>query len=199
MSKTNSLEKKLYFPSIQWITNTRVLCFLGMMGALGIVLGFVATIDFGPYVRIGFSGIPNQVVDYLFGPWIGALFGGVMDIIKVFAKGQTFFPGFTITAVCGGLIYGFFLYNKPIKVLNIFLSQLCVKVFCNLFLNTLWLCMFYGKSFLVIFPERLASNAVMLPVDTFIAYAMLKAVAKVIKPYFQENARRKSGGEDIDY
>ena len=32
--------------------------------------------------RIGFSGIPNQLVAYLFGPAVSCLFAGALDIIK---------------------------------------------------------------------------------------------------------------------
>ncbi len=155
------------------------------MGALAVILGYVATIKIGQYIRIGFSGLPNQVVDYLFGPWIGAIFGGTMDIVKWFISGDgNFFPGFTITAMLGAVIYGLFLYNKPLRITNVILSQLLVKIVCNLVLNTLWLNMLYGQAIAAILPGRIISNAVMLPIDCFIMYVMLKAVSKVIKPYF---------------
>ncbi len=185
MSRESSLFTKSELPSLNKLKQTKVLCFCGMMGALAVILGYVATIKVGQYIRIGFSGLPNQVVDYLFGPWIGAIFGGTMDIVKWFVSGEgNFFPGFTITAMLGAAIYGFFLYNKPLKIANIILSQLLVKVVCNLVLNTLWLNLLYGQAIAAILPGRIVSNAVMLPIDCFIMYAMLKVVAKVIKPHF---------------
>ena len=185
MSKNNSIVTKTKISSLERLKEVRVLTFCGMMGALAVVLGYVATIKVGQYIRIGFSGLPNQIVDYLFGPWIGAIFGGAMDIIKWFASGDgNFFPGFTITAMLGAVIYGFFLYNKPLKIRNIILSQLLVKIICNIGLNTLWLNLLYGKAFAAILPGRIISNAVMLPIDCFIMYAMLKVVNKVIKPHF---------------
>lgn len=180
-----SVMQKSKLSSLTRLKETKVLTFCGMMGALAVILGYVATIKVGQYIRIGFSGLPNQVVDYLFGPWIGAIFGGAMDVIKWFASGDgNFFPGFTITAMLGAVIYGFFLFNKPVKVLNVVLSQLTVKIVCNIILNTLWLNMLYGQAIAAILPGRLLSNAVMLPIDSFIMYAMLKVVNKVIRPYF---------------
>ncbi len=180
-----SVMQKSQLSSLSRLKETKVLTFCGMMGALAVVLGYVATIKVGQYIRIGFSGLPNQVVDYLFGPWIGAIFGGAMDVIKWFASGDgNFFPGFTITAMLGAVIYGFFLYRKPIKIVNVVLSQLVVKIVCNIVLNTLWLNMLYGQAIAAILPGRLLSNAVMLPIDSFIMYAMLKVVNKVIRPYF---------------
>jgi ECF transporter S component (folate family) len=107
-----------------------------------------------------------------------------MDIIKWFASGDgNFFPGFTITAMLGAVIYGLFLYNRPLKLTNVILSQVAVKIVCNLVLNTLWLNMLYGQAIAAILPGRIVSNLVMLPIDTFIMYAMLQVVNKTIKPY----------------
>ncbi len=164
-----------------------VVVFCGMMCAVAIVLGSVASISIGQYIRIGFSSIPNLVIDYLFGPAIGAIFGGALDIIKYLIKPTgAFFPGFTISAVIGGLIYGWFFYKKKITVQRIFLAQLIVKVFVNLFLNTLWLNMLYGKGFFAILPGRIVSNAVMLPIDTAITYFILLAVKRTIAPRFAQ-------------
>ena len=180
----NSITSNIGPASLSRLRETKVLTFCGMMGALAVILGYVATIKFGPYIRIGFSGLPNQVVDYLFGPWIGAIFGGAMDIIKWFASGDgNFFPGFTITAMLGAVIYGLFLYNRPLKLTNVILSQLAVKIVCNLVLNTLWLNLLYGQAIAAILPGRIISNLVMLPIDTFIMYVMLQVVNKTIKPY----------------
>ena len=185
VTNENSFARKAKLSSLSRLKETKVLTFCGMMGALAIVLGYVATIKFGQYIRIGFSGLPNQVVDYLFGPWIGAIFGGAMDVIKWFASGDgNFFPGFTVTAMLGAVIYGLFLYKRPLRVLNVVLSQLTVKLVCNIFLNTLWLNMLYGQAIAAILPGRIVSNAVMLPIDSFIMFVMLNLVNKVIRPYF---------------
>ena len=173
--------------SVARLKETKVITFCGMMGALSVILGYVATIKFGQYIRIGFSGLPNQIVDYLFGPWIGAIFGGAMDIIKWFVSGDgDFFIGFTITAMVGAIIYGLFTYNKPLKIWRIIAAQVLVKLVCNIILNTLWLNLLYGKAIAAILPGRLVSNAVMLPIDTIIMYLMLQVVQKVIKPAFDK-------------
>jgi len=65
-----------------------------MLGAIAIVLGSLS-IDLGPSVRIGFSGIPNELVHYLFGPAAGSLFAGALDILKYMIKPVGgFFPGY---------------------------------------------------------------------------------------------------------
>ena len=185
VSSKKSITRDGNLSSITRLSETKVLAFCGMMGALAIILGYVATIKFGQYIRVGFSGLPNQVVDYLFGPWIGAIFGGVMDVVKWFLSGDgDFFPGFTITAMAGAVIYGLFLYNKPLKIWRIIASQLAVKIVCNIILNTIWLNLLYGQAIAVILPGRIISNAVMLPIDVIIMYLLLQVVSRVIKPYF---------------
>lgn len=181
----NTKTASIKHSSLSRLKETKVLTFCGMMGALAIVLGYVATIKFGQYVRIGFSGLPNQVVDYLFGPWVGAIFAGVMDVVKWFISGDgDFFIGFTFTAMAGAIIYGLFTFRKPLAVWRVVLSQLCVKIFCNIFLNTLWLNLLYGKAIEAILPARCISNAIMLPIDSIIMYIMLTFVKNVIKPHF---------------
>lgn len=66
------------------ITHNLVLC--GLMAALAVVLNYTTSIFITPNIRIGFSGLPNRVVEYLFGPCIGAIFGGMLDILKYLLK-----------------------------------------------------------------------------------------------------------------
>ena len=116
-----------------------------------------------------------------------AVFAATMDVVKWFISGDgDFFLGFTITAMVAAIIYGIFTFNKPIKIWRIVVSQLLVKLICNVILNTIWLNMLYGKAIAAILPGRIISNAVMLPIDVIIMYMILQVVAKVIKPYFHD-------------
>ena len=172
--------------SLREFQSLRNVVFCGMMAAIAVILGYVATIRVGQYIRIGFSGLPNQVVDYLFGPAVGAIFGASLDIIKWFLQPTgDFFPGFTISAALGGIIYGFAFYKKEITVLRVFTAQLIVKLFVNIGLNSLWLKLLYDQAIIALLPGRMLSNAIMLPVDTFITYVMLKAVDRTIRPMFR--------------
>ena len=159
------------------IRKPRVVVICGMMGALAIVLGMVATIELGPYLRIGFSGLPNQAVAYMFGPVIGGIFGGMLDILKYLVKPTgAFFPGFTLTAIAGGVFYGAILYKREATLIRVLMAQVLVKVVCNIIMNTVSLNILYGKGFLALLPSRIISNAVMLPIDTAIMFFMCKMI-----------------------
>ena len=173
--------------SLHELKSVRVLTCCGLMAALAIALNFVASIDLGPYIRIGISGLPNQVVSFLFGPAVGAIFGAMLDIIKFLIKPTgPFFPGFTLSAALNGLIYGIFVYRKPLTVKRVLLAQLLIKIFVNIGLNTLWLKILYDKAILAILPGRLISNAVMLPIDTFLMFIILKMVERTVLPYYRD-------------
>ena len=73
---------KRWRASLREFRSPRAVAFCGVMCALSIVLGTFATINLGPYLKIGLSGLPNQVVDYLFGPVAGAIFSGALEVLK---------------------------------------------------------------------------------------------------------------------
>lgn len=172
--------KELYLSSVRELASPKNLALCGVMGALSMVLGIVASIQIGPYIKIGFSGLPNRIVECLFGPVIGCIFGGTMDILKFIAKPDgPFFFGFTFDAMLAGVLYGSILYKKPVTIPRVFVAELAAKVIVNCGFNTLWISVLYGKGFLAILPMRLLKNAIMLPIDTIITFAMLTLATQI--------------------
>lgn len=152
--------------------NVRTITLLGMFGALAIALGAM-TIVIGDFIRIGFSSIANQFVYYLFGPAVGAVFGGTMDLLKFMIHPTgAFFPGWTLNAVIAGLLYGCFFYKKPLKLWRVLAAELTVAVVCNILLGTLWLVIMYEKGFMALLPMRAAKNLVMWPVNSMVFYSL---------------------------
>ncbi len=175
--------------SFKEFASLRTVIMCGLLAAIAVILGYMTTINIGPYIKIGFSGIPNRVVDFLFGPVVGGVFGGMLDILKFIIKPDgTFFPGFTFDAMLGGVIYGAFLYRKKVKLWRVALACLLVKLIVNCGFNTLWISMLYGKGFLVLLPARLLKNLVMWPVDTAIFMVTLTAVERTVKPMLKRSA-----------
>lgn len=184
--------KYMYVDSVKQLSVTRNLVICAMMAALAIILNYTVSFYITPHIKIGFSGLPNRIVDYLFGPTIGMIFGGVLDILKFITKpeGFAFFFGYTITAMLGGLIYGTFYYNLQIKkphnnsiiawvkanvhtLLLILIAQALVKIFLNICLNTLWDSMTMGKTFWALLPARTIKNLVQIPTDTVLHFFVL--------------------------
>jgi ECF transporter S component (folate family) len=186
--------KKLYFDSVKGLKLTHNLVLCGLMGALAIALNYTSSFYITPYIRIGFSGLPNRIIEFLLGPGIGAIFGGVMDILKYITKpdGGAFFFGYTFNAIVAGLIYGSILYKKPVKLWRVFTAELLIKLIVNCGLNTLWLSVMNGKAFMVLLPARLIKNAAFLPVDTAILFFTLTFIAKLVTlPEFRKFGTEK--------
>ena len=187
--------KNRYISSAMALKFTRNLVLCAMMAALSIVLSYTTSFYITPTIKVGFSGLPNRLVDFLFGPVVGCIFGGMMDVIKFFIKPDgAFFFGYTLSAMAGGLIYGTFFYKIPVKqvehkesghkvsaiirknlrtILLIFIAEVLVKLFVNCGLNTLWSSMMSGKAYLAILPARLLKNLIQIPTDTVLHFILI--------------------------
>ncbi len=166
----------LFTDSYLEFRNVRTITTMAMFAAVSVVLGYF-TIQIGDYIKIGFSSISNQFVYYLFGPVAGAVFGGALDILKYLIKPTgAFFPGFTVSAMVGGIFYGSFFYKRPLRLWRVFAAELTVSVVCNMLLGTLWLSMLHGKGFLVLLPMRVFKNLVMWPVNSVLFYSIGKTL-----------------------
>ena len=179
MFKNNSKEN-IFLSSAKELKKVQALSVCAMFAALSLILNQVASITIGPYIKIGFSGIPNQLADYLFGPVTGGLFAGILDVVKYFMKPDgPFFFGFTFNAMLSGLIYGTLLYRRPVSIKRIVIAEFLVKLVINCGLNTLWISMLYGKGFIALLGPRVIKNVIMLPIDSFILFFALTYAKKI--------------------
>ena len=53
--------RKLYADSIMELKVTKNMVICAFMAALAVVLSYTTSIEVGPYIRIGFSGLPNRI------------------------------------------------------------------------------------------------------------------------------------------
>ena len=169
----------LFTDSARELKSVRTITTMAMLAAVAVILGYFS-IEYGQFIRIGFSGIPNQLADYLFGPVTGGLFAGILDVVKYFMKPDgPFFFGFTFNAMLSGLIYGTLLYRRPVSIKRIVIAEFFVKLVINCGLNTLWISMLYGKGFIALLGPRVIKNVIMLPIDSFILFFALTYAKKI--------------------
>ena len=64
----------LFTGSFRQLKQVKTVTVCAMLGAIAIVLGSLS-IELGSTLRIGFSGIPNEIVHMLFGPVVGRRYG----------------------------------------------------------------------------------------------------------------------------
>jgi ECF transporter S component (folate family) len=159
---------------------TTQLVVMALLIALEIILTRFLSIE-TPTLRIGFGFLPVAIMAILYGPWWTGAAGIVGDLVGMtLLPKAAFFPGFTLTAFLTGVLFGFILYKKPITWKRTLVAALAVNLICSLGLDTLWLSMMYGDSFLVLLPVRLIKAAIMIPVETFMIYLVwTRVVSKV--------------------
>ena len=147
--------------------------------AIGVVLGFMFSIQLTDFIKIGFSFIANEMTALLFGPVVGGLMGGITDILKFLVKPTgPFFFGFTLNAILGGVIYGAILYHSPISFKRILAAKAVVAVFVNLLLGTFWLDMMYGQGFIALLPARALKQLFTVPIESIIFFVFVEALSK---------------------
>ena len=164
--------------SLREFRNIKVLCAIGMLGGLSIIINNFS-IQVGDFLKIGFASECNVLVDCLFGPAAGAIFGAGMDVLKFLLKPTgPFFWGWTFSAALAGIIIGFGLYRKKITYVRVFIVRLINSIVINVIIGTYWLHVMYGKGFIALLPTRLLKNVIMVPIEAFIFMAIYKAIEK---------------------
>lgn len=161
---------------------------IALLVALNIILVRFASINLGPLLRINFGFITIVIMGMLFGPRSAALGAALADFIGaiVFPTGGAYFPGFTLSALATGYIYGKMLYGHKLSISRIVLSNLLVILIVQLFLNPLWLSMITGKAFMVLISARVIKSFLMLPIES----ALIMVTYKYISPVFMKYAER---------
>ena len=168
----------LFTESMREFRNIRTITACGLFAALALILNSF-TVQIGNYLKIGVSGLPNEMVDVLFGPAVGSLFAAAMDILKLLQYPTgAWIPGLTLNCLLAGLIYGFFLYRKPTNFWRILAAELTVALLVNVLLGTFWLSQVYGKAFMVMLPARLIKNVIKAPVDSIILYLVMTVLER---------------------
>ncbi len=170
--------KDLVLSSFKEFMNLRSIITAAMFGAISMILGSLS-IMIGEIIRIDFVFLPNEFVHYLFGPVFGAVYGAIMDVLNYMVKPQgAFFPGFTISAILIGILYGFLLYKRPISLGRIIIANLIRFVFIDAILNTYWLSILVGKAYMVLLSTRIIKILIMFPVETILLFMVIKSVEK---------------------
>lgn len=146
-----------------------------MLLALSVILGFFK-IPLSQVSEIRLQFLPVAAEGILFGPLYGGILGGLSDILCYIVRPTgAFFPGFTISSIVQGLIYGIILHKDRSRS-RILIAVALDTVIVSLILNPLWLMMLYGNSFIVIFIQRIVKVLIMLPINAL----LLMAVARLL-------------------
>ncbi|MDO5301510.1 MAG: folate family ECF transporter S component [Tissierellia bacterium] len=162
--------------------STQQLTMLGALVALEVVLARILGLEIGGIIRISFKFIPVTIRSALFHPILSGFGGAVADVIGYVLKPTgAFFPGFTLTAFLGSVIYGIFYYKKPITPLRIAMATASVTLICDVLLNTLWLVMLTGNPFTALMTSRLPVQLTSMVISIVVQAVVLGRVVGQIE------------------
>ena len=153
------------------------ICGCAMLTTLNVV-AVTFFIPLSPTLRIGFSSIFAGVSGMIYGPVLTGFAGIIADTLKYIARPDgPYFPGFALNEFLIGMIYGCFFYKKELSFLRVLAARLCITVFINLFLTSLWLNILYQSQLFTLL--RIFKNVIMFPIDVALLYFALKATKRI--------------------
>lgn len=158
--------------------SAKLLVIISILIALHVVLSRFFSIN-AWNIRIGFAFIPIFVAAYLYGTLAAGTVAGVADVLGaiLFPSGP-FFPGFTLTSVLTGVIYGGLLHKKQTKA-RILFAVLLDALICTIALNSLWITLLYDTPYAVLVSTRVIQSAVTMPVEFIVMWQMTRILPKV--------------------
>lgn len=154
--------------------------------ALSVVLTRLLSIDIPiaggiPGSRLGAGFLPIMLASILLGPVYGGCVGILADIIGffVFPKG-TYFPPITLTSGLVGILPFFAIkLMKNISIhLKVFVAVAITQISCSLLLQTYWIKLLYGGTYIALFSGRLPVILATIPVYSFLLSAVITALKK---------------------
>lgn len=144
-------------------SRTQSLVRAGDFTALTVLLTYAFAVQ-TPFVHFSFGFLPLALYGALAGPWRAAFVAAAADLIGVSLFGSgAFFPGFTLSALLVGAIYGAAFYGRSLTLWRVALTFLLVDTAVHLVLNTLWLYLLYSKGVTALLASRVPKLVLCYP------------------------------------
>lgn len=161
------------------LKNIKILTTTALLVAIATIFGFFK-LPVNNFIEIRFAYLPIACAGMFFGPVIGGLVGILSDLLGFFVRPTgPFFPGFTISSMASGIVFGLFFYKKKLTLPRVIVGNLAETAVVSFVLNTINLMILYGNPFWVVFSSRLLKTAVQFPIDTAILFVVLTAIQKL--------------------
>ncbi len=131
-----------------------------------------------PVMKIGLGFAAVALCAMLYGPGWAALTAALGDLLGslLFPTGA-YFPGFTLTAACTGLIFGLCLYRRPASWTWAAIAAALNTLLVSYLANTAMICVITGNSLRTMLAARAVQLAVMLPVQLLVLVWLKKSPA----------------------
>ena len=131
----------------------------------------------------------------MFGPVPAALVGAFGDIISllIVPTGGPYFPGFTISGILTGLIYGFAFYKNNVNIPRVIIAWIINAITVEIFIAAYWLYLINGAGPIEIYftylVPRFISRAILCVPEILLILGVGKLAAKLHLP---QNLRKRN-------
>ena len=133
------------------------------------------TLPLGPYLEVGFDFLTISLTGFLYGPWVAGCTGIITDLLgHILHPTGPYFPGWTLSAILMGVLYGLFYYRRPVSLSRVTAARLVMVAVFNFFLTPLWLHLMYGEAFILLSSLRIIKNILKFPIDLGLEYFFLR-------------------------
>ncbi|AEF84533.1 conserved hypothetical protein [Treponema primitia ZAS-2] len=172
------------------MSKTKKLVLASLLLAILIVVERLLSVQ-TPILRISFAFVPVTLSALLLGPVWSALVAGLGDVIGalLFPKG-VFFPGFTLSSLVTGLIYGLCIYNPKSNkkfLQGLILANVLILIFVRMGLTSIWVAITTGRAWTFFVATRLTAALIMMPIQVGIMYLLKVFLDKPINRYLMDN------------
>ena len=162
--------------------NARVLCAAGLLAAMSLILGKYLQIPnpLSQLVRISFENLPILLCGLCFGPLVGALTGGVADLLGCLLYGYSINPVITLGAMATGAVAGLvaILFRRHTG-LRVLVAVVAGHLVGSVGIKSLGLAAWYLDSYQIGLPTLLLWR--------LITYAVIGAAEGAILYFLQKN------------
>ncbi len=161
---------------------SRTITLMGVLTATEIVLSRFASFS-AWNMKIGFGFVPIVIAAMLLGQVKAGIIASLADFLGavLFPIGP-YFPGFTLTALLTGIVYGIFLYKRT-TFLRIVIAVCVNQLILSLLLNTLWISILYGSPYGPLFMTRIIQSLILIPVQIAVITSISKtAILRTVIP-----------------
>jgi ECF transporter S component (folate family) len=158
--------------------NLKKLITLAFLVAISVLLGRIFDLRIPvtgvETLRLGLGALPIMLAGLSFGPFYGALAGGVADLIGIWLFPQgPFFPHFTLTSMLNGLLPPL-LVRPPYKFISVFWAVAVTRICVHSLLLSYFLAYLFHLHFLLIMLPNLFGQIIFIPVFAYLLYKLLK-------------------------
>lgn len=175
-----SLMKQQFVESSKSLRKTQTLTLVGVLLAVEVLLGSFGSFRLTESVWISLAHLALAPTAMLFGPVVAGIQGALSDVLSYLIRPSgPYFPGFTLSTMLNGVVYGMLLYQTKQKLWQIIAARALVVLLLNILLNSVFLAMLYGPAKWATLPLRAGKSLIQLPIDCVLLIAVCKTISRI--------------------